>query len=74
MFDEAAFSTKRSRNKKFPSLELSMLPPLNPYIAGAALSGERGFFGRNNIIRKVKQILRHPTDNAIIDGYSLAIP
>ncbi len=43
-----------------------MLPPLNPYIAGAALSGERGFFGRNNIIRKVKQILRHPTDNAII--------
>ena len=25
------------------------LPPSNPYIAGAALGGERGFFGREDI-------------------------
>ncbi len=42
------------------------LPPPNPYIAGAALGGERGFFGREDILREVERTLRRPADNAIV--------
>ncbi len=34
------------------------LPPLNPYIAGKTLDGERGFFGREGILHEVERTLR----------------
>ena len=42
------------------------LPPPNPYIAGTALGGERGFFGREDVLREVERTLRRPADNAIV--------
>lgn len=41
------------------------LPP-NPYIAGAALSGERGVFGREDLIARVEQTLCRPDNNAVL--------
>lgn len=45
---------------------MSSLPPQNPYIAGSALGGERGFFGREDILREVERTLRREEDNAIV--------
>jgi tetratricopeptide (TPR) repeat protein len=42
------------------------LPPPNPYIAGAAVGGERGFFGREDTLSKVGQTLRHLEDKTIV--------
>ncbi|MCA9996148.1 MAG: AAA family ATPase [Anaerolineales bacterium] len=38
---------------------------LNPYIAGNPIRGS-GFFGREDIVRAVLQMLRHPQENAIV--------
>ena len=38
----------------------------NPYIAGAPLREERGFFGRKDVINRVIQELRNPMTNALV--------
>src|SRR5262245_53631698 len=40
--------------------------PQNPYIAGKALSQDRGFFGRENILHMVETVLASPDQNAIV--------
>lgn len=40
--------------------------PLNPYIAGSALDGPGGFFGREDILRLVETELRSPHKNAVV--------
>ena len=40
--------------------------PLNPYIAGSALDGATGFFGRADILRLVESELRSPHQNAVV--------
>ncbi len=40
--------------------------PLNPYIAGSALDGAAGFFGRADILRLVETELRSPHQNAVV--------
>lgn len=40
--------------------------PLNPYIAGSALDGAAGFFGRADILRLVESELRSPHQNAVV--------
>jgi tetratricopeptide (TPR) repeat protein len=40
--------------------------PLNPYIAGKAMGGERGFFGRQDILREVERTLTSPNHNALV--------
>ena len=40
--------------------------PLNPYIAGSALDGPQGFFGRKDILRLVESELRTPHQNAVV--------
>jgi len=40
--------------------------PLNPYIAGSALDGPAGFFGREDILRLVETELRAPQQNAVV--------
>ena len=40
--------------------------PLNPYIAGRAVGGERGFFGRQDILREVERTLTSPDQNALV--------
>ena len=40
--------------------------PLNPYIAGKAVGGERGFFGRQDILREVERTLTSPDQNALV--------
>lgn len=40
--------------------------PLNPYIAGSALDGPEGFFGRDDILRLVETELRSPHQNAVV--------
>lgn len=40
--------------------------PLNPYIAGSALDGPEGFFGREDILRLVETELRSPHQNAVV--------
>jgi len=40
--------------------------PLNPYIAGRAVGGERGFFGREDILREVERTLTSPDQNALV--------
>lgn len=39
---------------------------LNPYIAGDPIRSEQGFFGRDDILRQVNQLLRNPSSNAIV--------
>ena len=39
---------------------------LNPYIAGNPISGEHGFFGRQDVVREVMQVLHHSQSNAIV--------
>jgi tetratricopeptide (TPR) repeat protein len=40
--------------------------PLNPYIAGSALGGPEGFFGREDILSLVQTELRSPHQNAVV--------
>jgi len=40
--------------------------PLNPYIAGKAVGGERGFFGRQDVLREVERTLTSPDQNALV--------
>ncbi len=39
---------------------------LNPYIAGNPLKDQASFFGREDIVREVLQMLRHPDEKAIV--------
>ena len=39
---------------------------INPYVAGAPLLGERGFFGRQDTLDWVTRELRNPTTNALV--------
>ncbi len=43
-----------------------MTIPRNPYVAGNPLRGERGFFGRQDILTWVEQELRNPDTNALV--------
>jgi tetratricopeptide (TPR) repeat protein len=38
----------------------------NPYIAGAPLRGERGFYGRQDTLQWVRRELRNPATNALV--------
>jgi tetratricopeptide (TPR) repeat protein len=38
----------------------------NPYIAGSSVGGTSAFIGRDDILRDVRQVLRHPKENAIV--------
>jgi tetratricopeptide (TPR) repeat protein len=40
--------------------------PVNPYVAGNPLKGEKGFFGRQDILEWVTQELRNPGTNALV--------
>ncbi len=40
--------------------------PVNPYVAGAPLRGEQGFFGRRPTIEWVVRELRNPATNALV--------
>jgi DNA-binding winged helix-turn-helix (wHTH) protein len=40
--------------------------PTNPYVAGAALRGEKGFFGRRARLRRVERELRNPATSALV--------
>jgi tetratricopeptide (TPR) repeat protein len=39
---------------------------INPYIAGKSLGGQRGFFGRDDILRLVETRLRAPDQSALV--------
>ena len=39
---------------------------LNPYIAGNPLKDSAAFFGRDDVVREVLQMLNHPDENAIV--------
>ena len=39
---------------------------LNPYIAGNPLKDRSTFFGRDDIVREVTQMLTHPDEKAIV--------
>ncbi len=43
-----------------------MNPGSNPYIAGAPLRGEKGFFGRQDILEWVSRELKNPQTNALV--------
>ncbi len=43
-----------------------MSRPLNPYIAGAPLRGDRGFFGRGDTLAWVEEELRNQETNALV--------
>jgi len=43
-----------------------MSQPVNPYIAGAPLRGERGFFGRQDTLERVARELCNPYTNALV--------
>lgn len=43
-----------------------MTVPINPYVAGAPLRGEKGFFGREDILRWVERELRNPATNTLV--------
>ncbi len=43
-----------------------MTQPINPYVAGAPLRGERGFFGRQDTLDWVARELRNPATNALV--------
>jgi len=40
--------------------------PINPYVAGAPLRGERGFFGRQDTLDWVARELRNPMTNVLV--------
>ncbi len=40
--------------------------PINPYVAGAPLHGERGFFGRQDTLDWVARGLRNPATNGLV--------
>lgn len=40
--------------------------PINPYVAGTVLRGERGFFGRQDTLRWVAQELHNPANSALV--------
>jgi len=40
--------------------------PANPYVAGAPLRGEQGFFGRQDTLEWVARELRNPATNALV--------
>lgn len=40
--------------------------PINPYVAGAPLRGERGFFGRQDILAWVERELANPATNSLV--------
>jgi tetratricopeptide (TPR) repeat protein len=40
--------------------------PINPYVAGAPLRGETGFFGRRDTIEWIHRELRNPSTNALV--------
>ncbi len=40
--------------------------PLNPYIAGNPITGEQGFFGREDVLRQVERIFSAPGQNAVV--------
>ena len=39
---------------------------LNPYIAGDPIRSEQKFFGREDVLRRVKNVLQNPNTNAIV--------
>lgn len=41
-------------------------PPRNPYVAGRAISGARGFWGRADVFHIVQEELAHPDRNAVV--------
>ena len=43
-----------------------MVIPTNPYIAGAPLRGQTGFFGRQAVLEWVERELRNPNTNALV--------
>lgn len=43
-----------------------MVIPTNPYIAGAPLRGQSGFFGRQDVLEWVERELRNPNTNALV--------
>lgn len=43
-----------------------MHPPTNPYVAGAVLRGEEGFFGRRDKLDRVERELRVPSTSALV--------
>jgi len=43
-----------------------MTRPVNPYIAGAPLRGEGGFFGRQDTLEWVARELQNPNNNALV--------
>jgi tetratricopeptide (TPR) repeat protein len=43
-----------------------MSRPINPYIAGPALRGEKGFFGRQEVLDWVAKGLRNPATNVLV--------
>ncbi len=43
-----------------------MPQPVNPYVAGAPLRGEKGFFGREQTLSWVLRELRNPATNALV--------
>lgn len=43
-----------------------MSQPVNPYIAGAPLRGDRGFFGRQDTLAWVQRELRNLQTNALV--------
>jgi hypothetical protein len=43
-----------------------MAQPVNPYVAGAPLRGEQGFFGRQDTLDWVARELRNPATNALV--------
>jgi tetratricopeptide (TPR) repeat protein len=43
-----------------------MAQPINPYVAGAPLREEMGFFGRQDVLGWVAQELRNPATNALV--------
>lgn len=47
-------------------MTLQTIPYVNPYIAGNPVHGDFGFFGRADILRRVKQVLATAGQNAVI--------
>lgn len=43
-----------------------MALPINPYVAGAALRGEKGFFGRQDLLGWVARELANPTTHSLL--------
>jgi tetratricopeptide (TPR) repeat protein len=46
--------------------EMAMANYTNPYVAGAPLRGERGFYGRQDTLKWVIRELRNPATNALV--------